>query len=265
MTKKECTLEAEVIVDLEHGSTPFDIFQTVTGMNELLEIIVTETNRYATQKGCNFETMEDEVKVFLGINFISYHLWKTILVNRSKCIGNEKIQNVMTRTRFQSILQNLYFSNNYNDDKTDKSYKIRLVIEHLNKVFAETLSNSAFQSIDGGMCKFKGRLCMKQYIKNKPMKWGFKYWYRCDSEAGYVYQLELYQGQKKKRKFNLGSSVVLELYQVLKDTHVDTFLNSSILIQKLHDNGLYGLGTARSDRINMPQMKKDKEIKRGDC
>ena len=40
-------------------------------MNELLEVIVTETNRYATQKGCNFETMEDEMKAFLGINFIT--------------------------------------------------------------------------------------------------------------------------------------------------------------------------------------------------
>ena len=39
-------------------------------MNELLEIIVTETNRYATQKGRNFETTEDEMKAFLGINFI---------------------------------------------------------------------------------------------------------------------------------------------------------------------------------------------------
>ena len=67
---------------------------------------------------------------------------------------------------------------------------------------------------------------------------------------------------------NLGSSVVLELCQVLKDTyfHVffNSFFNSPTLIQKWHDNGLYNLGTARSDRINMPQMKKDKEVKRGD-
>ena len=27
MTKKECTLEAEVLASLDHGSTPFDIFQ----------------------------------------------------------------------------------------------------------------------------------------------------------------------------------------------------------------------------------------------
>ena len=56
MTKKECTLEAEVLIDLDHGSTPFDIFQTVTGINELLESIVMETNRYVTRKGSKFET-----------------------------------------------------------------------------------------------------------------------------------------------------------------------------------------------------------------
>ena len=67
---------------------------------------------------------------------------------------------------------------------------------------------------------------------------------------------------------NLGSSVVLDLCQVLKDTycHVffDNFFNSATLIQKLHDNGLCGLSTARSDRINMLQIKKDKEMNRGD-
>ena len=38
MTKKEYTLEAVVLGDLDHGSLPFKIFQTVTGMNELLEM-----------------------------------------------------------------------------------------------------------------------------------------------------------------------------------------------------------------------------------
>ena len=69
MTKKECIKEAEVLVDLDHGSTSFDIL-TVTGINELLEIIVTETNIYATQNGGNFETTEDEMKAFLEINLI---------------------------------------------------------------------------------------------------------------------------------------------------------------------------------------------------
>ena len=67
MTKKECTLEAEVLVYLDHGSTPFDIFQTDTGTNE---IILTETNRSPTQVGRNFETTDTDTKAFLGINFI---------------------------------------------------------------------------------------------------------------------------------------------------------------------------------------------------
>ena len=194
MTKKKCTLEAEVLIDLDHGSIPFDIFQTVTGMNELREM---ETNRYTTQKGLNFETVKNEMKAFLGVNFImGINKLPSLEDYRStdKCIGNEKIQNVTTRTRFQSILQNPHYFNNDNDDKTDKSYKIRPVIKHLNNVFVESLSNSLFQSVDKHMCKFKDRPSMKQYIKNKLIKWGFKYCYRCNSETGYVYQLELYQG-----------------------------------------------------------------------
>ena len=210
------------------------------------------------------------MKAFPGINFImgSNKLpslegyWST-----DKCIGNERIQNVMTRTRFQSILQNLHFSNNNSDNKTDKSYKICPVIKHPNKVFAENLWNSPFQSVDEHMCKFLGRSSMKQYIKNKSFKWDFKYWYRCDSETGYIYHLELYQERKEKRELNLGSSVVLDFCQVLKDTYChmffDNFFNSPTLIQKLHDNGLCGFGTAHSGRINMSQMKKDKEMKQG--
>ena len=39
-------------------------------MNDPLEIIVTETGGYAKQKGCNFETTQDKMKAFIGINFI---------------------------------------------------------------------------------------------------------------------------------------------------------------------------------------------------
>ena len=198
----------------------------------------------------------------MGINKLSClkDYWST-----DKCVRNKKIQNVIIRTWFQSILQNLHFSNNDNKHKTDKLYKICPVIEHLNKVvYAESLLNSPFQSLYEHMFKFKGRSSMKQYVKDKTTKWGFKYLYRSDSETGYVYQLELYQRRKRKRELILGSSVVLDLCQVLRDTycHVffNNFFNSPKLIQKLHNNALYG----RFGRINMSQMKKDKEMKQGD-
>ena len=42
--KKECTLEEELLVDLDHGSRPFDIFEPTTGVKKLLENILTKTN-----------------------------------------------------------------------------------------------------------------------------------------------------------------------------------------------------------------------------
>ena len=59
----------------------------------------------------------------------------------------------MTRARFQSILQNLYFSNEVYVDKTDKSNEIRSLIEHLNKLFAESLPNGFLERVDEHMCK----------------------------------------------------------------------------------------------------------------
>ena len=55
--------------------------------------------------------MEDEIKTLLRIGFVMginnlplEDYWST-----DKCIRNEKIENLMTRTRFLSILQNIHF------------------------------------------------------------------------------------------------------------------------------------------------------------
>ena len=87
----------------------------------------------------------------------------------------------MTRQRFKDILRNFHFLGNNKHDKNDKGFKICPVINHFNKSFSNTLSNDKLQSIDEHMVKFKGRSSMKQYVKKKPIKWGFKFWYRCAS------------------------------------------------------------------------------------
>ena len=44
------------------------------------------------------------------------------------------------------------------------------------------------------MIRSKARTTMKQYIKNKPVKRGFKIWAYCDSSRGYVGNLDFYGG-----------------------------------------------------------------------
>ena len=48
---------------------------------------------------------------------------------------NEGVKNAMTRDRLMKILQKIHFADNQTADKSDKAYKIRMVIRHLNKYF----------------------------------------------------------------------------------------------------------------------------------
>ena len=50
--------------------SPIEIFSLVTGLEELLEMIVEQLNLYAYQNRRNFTVTKEELKAFLGINFI---------------------------------------------------------------------------------------------------------------------------------------------------------------------------------------------------
>ena len=102
--------------------------------------------------------------------------------------------------------------------QTGLSRPVMPVIDHLNLKFSKVLSNDSEQSIDEHMVKFKGRSGMKQYIKSKPIKWGFKFWFRCSSKSGYLYQMDIYLGRKQTPEFNLGlgEEVVLQLTKDLE-------------------------------------------------
>ena len=47
-------------------------------------------------------------------------------------IGNKGIRNIMVRSRFEGILQNLNFSDNTEVGKSDKGNKVRCFINHFN-------------------------------------------------------------------------------------------------------------------------------------
>ena len=47
-----------------------DIFELVTGLEELIDLNFVQTNLYAQQKGRNFIVDNNELKTFLEINYI---------------------------------------------------------------------------------------------------------------------------------------------------------------------------------------------------
>ena len=78
----------------------------------------------------------------------------------------------------------------------------------------------------------------------------------------------MYLGKKGNTEFGFGESVVLSLFQKLKDTRYfvffDNFFTSPALLVKLLEMGIYATGTVRANRKNMSVLKHGKEMKRGE-
>ena len=70
--------------------------------------------------------------------------------------------------------------------------------------------------IDEQIIPTKGRSSIKQYLQNKPNKWGIKVWARC-SISGVVDDFEVYTGKNNTKKDNkienilMGGNVVYRL------------------------------------------------------
>ena len=82
--------------------------------------------------------------------------------------------------------------------------------------------------------------------------------------------MDIYLGRKQTPVFNLGlwEEVVLQLTKNLERSfctvYFDNFFNNPKLIEKLCQKGIYGIGTVRANRKEMPKMIDDKQMKRGD-
>ena len=113
------------------------------------------------------------------------------------------------------------------------------------------LQLEAHQSIEEHMCKFKGKSIMRQYMKNKPIRWGFKFWFRCGAKSGYLNEFYIHLGKKGNTEFGLGESVILSLCQKLKDTYCfvffDKFFTSAALLVKLLEMRIYATGKVRDN------------------
>ena len=66
---KKCILETNILLDLENAN-PLQIFESTMKLNELVKIICDQSNRYAAQNGREVATTPEEIRVFLGINYI---------------------------------------------------------------------------------------------------------------------------------------------------------------------------------------------------
>lgn len=247
------------------GDIPIAFFEKLFP-DTLLQDILNETIRYAyANNEFNFTLTIQELKAFLGVNIMMTYIkypssrmyWSSISALRMDFIAN-----TISCNRFEEIKRNLHFADNAEKEnlKGDKFWKIRPLLDVLHTTFHDAKSDEENQSIDEMVIPFKGRSTLKQYIKNKPKKWGFKVWVR-SSATGYVSCFELYSGKQNLPTSALGpvgDMVVRVCHGIEGKNHklfMDNFFVSLPLVRFLKTKDIYVLGTVRLDRI--PKKVKD--------
>lgn len=92
--------------------------------------------------------------------------------------------------------------------------------------------------------------------------------------SGYIYEFDVYQGKNSKdnsKEFDLGGSVVKKLTTSLKEKgfiiYMDNLYTDPDLFEYLKSVGISAYGTVCPKRKYLPNLRKDKELKRGefDC
>jgi hypothetical protein len=176
------------------------------------------------------------------------------------------VTKVMARNRFLQIFRYLHFCDEDHareqNQLTDKLYKLKPLLMHMRKTFMENYIPERETSVDECMIPFKGRLGMKQYMKDKPVKWGIKVWMLSESSTGYNYNFEVYVGRNagedgRHPAVGLGENVVLTLTEPLAlmgyHVYIDQFFTSPTLLYHMLQRRMYVCVTVMPNRRGFPR------------
>ena len=167
---------------------------------------------------------------------------------------NEAIASAISRNRFNEIFRYLHLADNASITN-DRYYKVRSLFEILNTNFKQFDFFTNY-SIDESIIPYYGKHGTKQFIRGKPIRFGFKLWSIASSD-GYLVHAEPYCGSDTDLPvtgLGQGSDVVLGLIEKSKieagsAVIFDNLFTSLPLLDRLTDLQVGGLGTLRQNRF----------------
>lgn len=247
--------------------------------DKITVLLTNYTNNYINQKNKIGNITCEEMKCFIGILLFSgyvvvprrYMYWE----NAADC-GNPIVYNALSRDRFTFIMSHIHCCDNTNLPSNDKYAKLRPLFDALNENFLNYAPFEENYSIDEAMIPYYGGHPCKQFIRGKPIRWGYKFWVG-STRLGYILWFDPYQGQtgddfNDYKKLGLGASVILRFADVLRTIDAnapfhlffDNFFTSIPLLDELRERGLKATGTIRENRVSKCPLPTNKEFKKTD-
>ena len=246
-------IPSKVHIDPELYSEMFELFFDEDVNNYLADM----TNKYAheVQDNVQFSCTAEEIKVFNAIllltGYVSVPRWRMLWELHTETY-NKFVSEAMRRNRFEEIKRYLHCCDNLSLDGTDKFAKMRPLFAMLNERFLMAAEIPYQMAVDESMVPYYGHHKAKQYIKGKPIKFGYKLWCLCD-RLGYLIQFEPYQGRTEKKVYGVGGDAILDLLSELPESqyviYADRFFSSLKLVERLKEKNVLYTGTVQKTRI----------------
>ena len=173
----------------------------------------------------------------------------------------------MSRDRFTILLKFLHFADNARppgpDEQDMKIHKIKMVVDHLNRVFKSHYVPDREISIDESLVGYLGKTPhLRQYMPNKHhSRFGVKLWCLCESSTGYTSDIEIYQGSRNHPPTQYGATYDL-IIRLLTASDcfnqgyhcvMDNFFSSPKLFLDLFSQHVHCTGTVRANRKGLPK------------
>lgn len=257
-----------------------DIFETFLDY-DIINYLVDETRRYALFLNCpDPHISHDEIRCFISILYLSgYNKLpsKKSFWDSMDDMKNEAVCNAMRRDRFLQICRFIHCADNTQIDAKDKAWKIRPLMNMIKNKCLENVVPQKHLAYDESMVKYFGKHGCKQFIRGKPIRFGYKMW--CvNTNDGYLVNFELYQGKdpRENEKYNsVFGKAVSPLILMLEDLpeskknlpyslYMDNLFTGLNVFNYVKYLGYSAIGTIRQNRIpkNCPLTEKKKFSKK---
>ncbi|KAH9637759.1 hypothetical protein HF086_009427 [Spodoptera exigua] len=176
--------------------------------------------------------------------------------SKDEITGHRFASTIMSRNRFELLLQMLHLSRHDESHRSDRLHRIRHLLDTMNTNFAKHYTPGEDLCIDESVVPFRGRIIFRQYNKQKRHKYGIKEFKLC-TLPGYTYKINIYAGKANDNVNTTPENVVMSLCSGLLNKghtlYTDNWYTSIDLARNLLKNETHLVGTIRKNRRNIPK------------
>lgn len=247
--------------------------------DSLIEKIVEYTNIWIAKNKGQFtrerdakETDHIEINAVLGLLFLagvlrsSHTRLEDLWANDG--LGIEYFRSTMSIKRFKFLLRAIRFDDirtRRQRKATDKLAPIRSVFDDFVQRCQEYYSVSAYITVDEMLEGFRGRCSFRQYIPNKPARYGIKMFAMCDARTFYTSNIEVYVGKQPPGPYNVSNTakdIAIRMITPVSGTGrhltVDNWYGSIQLAKELlNEHRITLVSTLRKNKKEIPLLFND--------